>query len=184
MQALDLDSRALYGVQIAAIGPATKRRLLAYNINADFMPTAFVAESAVAELNALGMDGKRVLLPQAEIARDVMPAGLAERGASVDAITVYRTVTPPDTAKRLQDIISGGIDIATFTSSSTVINLVDLLGGNTDALKDATIACIGPITAERAADLGLKVDIVAAEHTIAGLIEAVESHFEEDVKDE
>jgi uroporphyrinogen-III synthase len=184
MQALDLDPRALYGVQIAAIGPATKKRLLAYNIIADFMPTAFVAESAVAELNALGMDGKRVLLPQAEIARDVMRAGLAERGASVHAIAVYRTVTPPDTAERLQEIISGGIDIATFTSSSTVSNLVELLGGNTDALKDATIACIGPITAERAADLGLKVDIVAAEHTIAGLIEAVESHFEEDVKDE
>ena len=184
MHALDLDPRALYGVQIAAIGPATKRRLLAYNIIADFMPTAFVAESAVAELNALGLDGKRALLPQAEIARDAMRAGLAEGGASVDAIAVYRTVTPPDTADRLQDIISGGIDIATFTSSSTVSNLVDLLGGNTDALKDATIACIGPITAERAADLGLKVDIVAAEHTIAGLIEAVEAHFEEDVKDE
>ena len=184
MQALDLDPRALYGVQITAIGPATKRRLLAYNIIADFIPTAFVAESAVAELNALGMDGKRVLLPQAEIARDLMRAGLAECGASVHAIAVYRTVTPPDTAERLQEIISGGIDIATFTSSSTVSNLVELLGGNTDALKDATIACIGPITAERAADLGLKVDIVAAEHTIAGLIEAVESHFEEDVNDE
>ncbi|MYE55089.1 MAG: HemD protein, partial [Chloroflexi bacterium] len=66
-----------------------------------------------------------------------------------------------------------------FTSSSTASNLVELLGGNTSALKDATIACIGPITAERAVELGLSADIVATEHTISGLIEAVESHFKE-----
>ena len=120
-----------------------------------------------------------MLLPQAEIARDVLRQGIAELGAVVDAIAIYRTVTPPNTAERLQDILSEGIDIATFTSSSTVTNLVNLLDGNTNALKDATIACIGPITAERAVELGLKVDIVAAEHTISGLIEAVEAHFKE-----
>ena len=179
MRTLGLDARMLHGARIAAIGPATRRRLRERGVIADFMPSSFVAESVVAELAEQGVEGKRVLLPQAEIARDVLRQELAELGAAVDAIAVYRTVTPPNTAERLQDILSEGIDIATFTSSSTASNLVDLLDGNTNALKDATIACIGPITAERAVELGLKVDIVAAEHTIAGLIEAVEAHFKE-----
>lgn len=179
IDALELDARMLHGVQIAAIGPATKRRLRERGVIADFMPASFVAESAVDELKSLGMAGKRALLPQAEIARDVLRQGLAGIGASVNAIAVYRTVTPKNTAERLQDILSDGIDIATFTSSSTVANLVELLGGDTSALKDATIACIGPITAERAAALGLNVDIVASTHTIQGLIEAVEFHFKE-----
>ena len=184
LDALELDARAMYGVRIAAIGPATRRRLRERGVIADFMPSSFVAESVVVELAEEGVEGKRVLLPQAEIARDVLRQGLTELGAAVDAIAVYRTVTPPNTAERLQDILSEGIDIATFTSSSTASNLVELLDGNTNALKDATIACIGPITAERAIELGLKVDIVAAEHTIAGLIEAVEAHFKEAASNE
>ena len=179
MRALGLDARTLHGARIASIGPATRRRLRERGVIADFMPSSFVAESVVAELAEQGVEGKRVLLPQAEIARDVLRQGLAELGAVVDAISVYRTVTPPNTTERLQDILTEGMDIATFTSSSTVTNLVNLLDGNTSALKDATIACIGPITAKRALELGLKVDIVAAEHTIAGLIEAVEAHFKE-----
>ena len=181
MDALDLDSRALHGLKIAAIGAATARRLRTHGISADLIPASFVGEAAVEELGAYDMRGKRVLLPQAEIARDAIRRGLAALGASVDAIAVYRTVTPQDTADRLMSVLADGIDIATFTSSSTVSNLMALLDGNTDALKDATIACIGPITAARAVELGLKVDIMASEYTIAGLVEAVESHFQQEV---
>ncbi|MCY4651887.1 MAG: uroporphyrinogen-III C-methyltransferase, partial [Dehalococcoidia bacterium] len=81
MAAIGLDARALHGVQIAAIGPATKRRIRDKGIIADFTPSTFVAESVADELSALGMDGRRVLLPQAEIARDVLRTGLAEQGA-------------------------------------------------------------------------------------------------------
>ena len=169
----------MHGVQVAAIGPATRRRLSGRGVIADFMPASFVAESALAELKSFDLSGKCILLPQAELARDVLRQGLGESGAIVNSIPVYRTLTPPDTADRLGEILSEGIDIFTFTSSSTVTNLVELLDGNTDELKDATIACIGPITADRATELGLQVDIVASEHTIAGLIEAVEHHFQE-----
>lgn len=179
LNALGLDTRALYGVQVAAIGPATRRRLRERGVIADFMPASFLAEAVVGELKAFEMNGKRILMPQAEIARDVLRQGLMDAGSRVDAVSVYRTVTPPNTAERLQGILADGFDIATFTSSSTVSNLVELLDGNTGVLKDATIACIGPITAERAAELGFKVDIVASEYTIAGLIEAVESYFKE-----
>ena len=95
----------------------------------------------------------------------------------VDDVTAYRTVTPPDSAKRARAVLQEGVDIATFTSSSTARNLLALLGGNIDALQDVTIACIGPITARAAADMGLKVDIMASEYTIAGLVRAIESHF-------
>ena len=176
---LGLDARAMHGVQIAAIGPATRKRLFVRGVAADFVPSTFVAESVVDELRRFGLSGRRVLLPQAEIARDVLRSGLAGLGASVDAIPVYRTVTPANSAERLDKVLSDGIDIATFTSSSTATNLVELLAGNTSALKGATIACIGPVTAKKAAELGLSVDVIASEHTIAGLIEAVESHFEE-----
>ena len=184
MDALELDVRTLHSVNVAAIGPATARKLRGYGVIADFMPSSFVADAVVKEMDALGMDGKRVLLPQAEIARDTLRRGLAELGASVDSIAVYRTVTPKDSAERLRDILSDGIDIATFASSSSASNLVGLLDGNTSALKGATIACIGPITAKRAAELGLQVDIVASEYTIAGLIEAVESYFKENGQNE
>ena len=180
LPALGIDARALHGVQIAAIGPATRRRLRERGIVADFMPSSFVADAAVNELGALGVEGKRVLLPQAQIARDTLRVGLARHGADVQSIAVYRTVTPQNTAERLQDILADGIDIATFTSSSTATNLVELMGGNTDALKNATIACIGPITAERAAELGFAIDIVSEKHTIPGLVSAVESHFTEE----
>ncbi len=179
LRAVGLDARGMHGVQVAAIGPATRRRLSEHGVAADFVPSNFVAESVVDELKRFGLNGKRVLLPQAEIARDVLRNGLAELGASVDAIPVYRTVTPANSAERLNKVLSDGTDIATFTSSSTATNLVELLDGNTSALKGATIACIGPVTAKRATELGLSVDVIASTHTIAGLIDAVESHFEE-----
>ena len=176
--ALGLDARALHGVGVAAIGPATKRRLAERGIAADFTPATFIAEALAYEMRTLGIAGGRVLLPQAAIARDALRRGLGELGAKVHAIAVYRTVTPPDTAERLQDILADGIDIATFTSSSTAANLVELLDGGAGALKSATIACIGPITAARASELGFDVDVVAAEYTIAGLVDALERYFE------
>lgn len=180
MKALGLDARALHGVKIAAIGPATRRKLWAYGVFADFTPASFVAEGVVEELGACRMKGKRVLLPQAEIARDALRRGLSALGATVDGIVAYHTVTPKGTVARLRSALAEGVDVATFTSSSTVSNLVELMDGNTEALKGVTIACIGPVTAERAVELGLRVDIVASEYTIAGLVEAVESHFREE----
>lgn len=177
MDALGLDARALHSAQIGAIGPATASRLRQCGVKADFVPQAFVAESIVEGMRAYDMKGKRVLLPRADIARAALRDGLTELGASVDDIAVYRTIAPPDSAERARSIIEDGIDIAAFTSSSTVRNLCALLDGNTAALQSATIACIGPITAQTAAELGVKVDIVASEYTIAGLVKAVESHF-------
>ena len=178
LEALGLDARALHGVKVGAIGPATAAGLRGRGIAADFMPRAFVAESVIEGMAAAyDLAGKRALLPRADIARAALSEGLAALGMRVDDVTAYRTVTPPDSAERARAVLREGVDIATFTSSSTARNLRALLDGNIDALQDVTIACIGPITARAAADMGLKVDIMASEYTIAGLVRAIESHF-------
>ena len=97
----------------------------------------------------------------------------------VDEITAYRNVIPCHAREKAARILTDGVDVATFTSSSTVKNLVDLLNGNLDALARTAIACIGPITAETARDAGLKVDVVSAEHTVSGLVEALKAYYTE-----
>lgn len=177
LEALGLDARALHGVKVGAIGPATAAALRGRGIAADFVPRSFVAESVVEGMRAYDLAGRRALLPRADIARAALSEGLAALGMRVDDVTAYRTGTPPDSAGRARAVLDEGIDIATFTSSSTVRNLCALLDGNIEALQDVTIACIGPITAQAAVDLGLKIDIMASEYTIAGLVRAIESHF-------
>ena len=95
----------------------------------------------------------------------------------MDEVTAYRTATPASAWAEAAEVLESGIDVATFTSSSTVTNLVGLLDGGADALSGVRIACIGPVTAETAGRMGLDVDIVAREHTVPGLVEALEEYF-------
>ncbi len=99
------------------------------------------------------------------------------RGAIVDDVFAYRTATPRDSAERLRQIMTDGVDVATFTSSSTVTNLARLLDGDIAPLSGVAVACIGPATASTAREVGLKVDIVAEEHTIPGLVDSLERFF-------
>jgi uroporphyrinogen III methyltransferase/synthase len=177
LQVVGLDTRAFHGARVAAIGSTTADRLAERGIAADFVPDELVSEAMVDGLRRHGLEGRRVLLPNADIARKALATGLSELGATVDEVAVYRTSPADGVEARLQDVIADGIDVATFTSSSTATNLVSLLDGSVDRLSEATIACIGPITAATARELGLKVDIIASEHTISGLVDALEAHF-------
>ena len=172
-----LDSRAFRTAKVGAIGPATASSLREWGIAADLIPQEFVTQALVEGLGSKGLEGSRVLLPRADIATVTLVRGLSALGAAIDEVTAYRTLTPETGSLRLQETLSEGIDIATFTSSSTVENLVRLLDGNLEALSRAVVACIGPITAATAGDMGLKVDIVATEHTVPGLVDALEAHF-------
>jgi uroporphyrinogen-III synthase len=167
------DAQALSGLRVGAIGPATAAALAARGVQADFVPQQYVAEAILAEIGEVA--GQRILLPRADIARQALVEGLRARGAVVDQVAVYRTVPadpPPEAWEVLQ---SGRIDVVTFTASSTVRNFVALLEGRElrAVLDGVCIACIGPITARTAEDLGLRVDVVAKEHTIEGLVEAI-----------
>ena len=126
------------------------------------------------------MSDQRVLVPCAEDARAVLADELTERGANVDEVTVYVAEAPaedasPELAEGLRRLRSGEIDIITFASSSSVTNLAGLLGNDIEPLKRCRIACIGPITAATVEELlGRAPDLVAEEHTIAGLVRALE----------
>ena len=115
--------------------------------------------------------GDRVLLPRAESARPELVEGLRSCGAQVDEVTLYRAAVPAKApAEALDDLRAGRIDIVTFTSSSTVRNLAAMLDGDIECLQKPLVACIGPITAATARELGLRVDVVASEHTVEGLV--------------
>ncbi len=173
------DARSLGGVRVAAIGPGTAAALAQRNVVADLVPEQYVAEALLEALSdevgpeEAGPGGPgRVLIPRAETARDVLPDGLAAAGWDVDVVPAYRTVAPaadPDAAARLADA-----EVITFTSSSTVTNFVDAYGA--DAAPEV-VATIGPITTATARDRGLEVAVEAAEHTVDGLIAALENFF-------
>jgi len=173
---LGLESGELARAKLAAIGAATAARLREHGLPVAFVPAEFVAEAVLAGLVERGVAGERVLLLRAEQARSTLPDGLREAGAEVDVVAVYRTEQPkPDERLNavLQQLVDGEIDIVTLTSSSTARNLVKLLDGRVDFLNQTRIACIGPITAGTATELGLRVDVVADEYSIPGLVAAL-----------
>ena len=177
MDGLGIDARAFGRAKIAAIGPNTAASLRQRGIAADFVPDTFTSGAVVEGLKVLGFMGGSVLLPRADLAGGVLRDGLRALGATIDDVAAYRTVTPRDSIAHAKAILSEGVDIATFTSSSTVRNLSDLANGDLAGLSRAIIACIGPVTAATAREMGLKVEIVAREHTVAGLVEALETHI-------
>ena len=173
-----LDARALHGVRLAAIGPATAGELKARGLCPDHVPPTYVAEAI---LEGLGdVRGKRILLPRADIARLALAEHLRRGDAQVTEVTAYRTVQPEMDTRELGDVLSG-VTAATFTSSSTVRNLA-AIGKQADldlrqSLDGKIIACIGPITAGTAQQLGLPVHVIARQYTIDGLVEALVGHF-------
>ena len=175
------DARAFGSARVGAIGPATSSALERRGIRPDFTPSRSVSSAALEELAAYGWGGISVLLPSADIGRDELADGLSRLGARVERVTAYRTITPPDAAQRARDSLAEGIDVATFTSSSTVRNLLALLqegdGPGMEALSGSLIACIGPVTSGTARELGLRVDVEAEEHTVDGLADALIKYF-------
>jgi uroporphyrinogen III methyltransferase/synthase len=170
------DVRALGGVKIATIGPATADSLTEYRLSADFVPSKFVAESVVDEFPE-DLTGKSVLIPRALEARDTIIKGLEAKGARVEAVPVYQTVRNESYAERLRELARNGeMDILTFTSPSTVKAFLALLG-DVPVPESAIIACIGPITAAAARENGLEPDIVAEDYTADGLAKAILAHL-------
>ncbi|MEN8140639.1 MAG: uroporphyrinogen-III C-methyltransferase [Thermodesulfobacteriota bacterium] len=173
-----LDARALAGLQIAAVGRVTADVLAEYGLVADLVPEEFTGEGLLKSLLAQGMAGQAVLLPRASKAREVVPEGLNEAGARVTKVPVYQNVVPAgDGAALVAELQEGGVDLLTFTSSSTVHNFVDLVkagGGDVnELLAQVQIAAIGPITAKSVNEYGLEVDIQPQRYTIVDLVEAI-----------
>jgi uroporphyrinogen III methyltransferase/synthase len=165
------DLRALSSVKICAIGPATRAAVEALHLKVDLMPDEYVAESLVAAFTEEHLNGRRILLPRAAVARDVVPKELMKRGASVDVVEAYRTVAPDGLAEHAAEVFARKPDWVTFGSSSAVKNLVNAAGPT--ALRGARIATIGPVTSETVRENGLQVDVEGSPYTMEGLIAAL-----------
>lgn len=171
----DKDARHLSGLRVAAVGPATARAIEARGVRADFVPEEHVGEGVLDGLLARGVgEGVRVLLPRALDAREVLPEELRAHGARVDVVPAYRTVPGGGDPAVLARLRAGDVDAVTFTSSSTVKNFVRLVG-DLD-LGSVIVACIGPVTAQTARELGLAVSVEPEEYTVPALVEALGAH--------
>ncbi len=180
LDTLGLDTRALAGCKICAVGPKTAHEIRSFGIKADLVPSDYKAEGVVDEFSRLDMHGRRVLFPRADKARDIIPRELKRMGAHVDSPVAYRNIfperLPPETLFALE---KRSVDCIIFTSSSTVQNLAAMLGEELmlDMLKGVVVASIGPITSKSCRDLGLKVDIEPQTYTLDALTAALEIHF-------
>ena len=176
-----LDARALSSVKVAAIGAATAARLKEHGVYADVIPIEFRAEGILAVISPQIQPGMKILIPRAMVARDILPEKLTELGATVDVVPAYRTVTGEADRDRVRSmLLSKQIDLITFTSSSTVTNLLTLLGdGGAELVNSAMVACIGPVTYGTCKDQGLRHDIMAQEFTVAGLVQAISQYYQE-----
>ena len=176
MAATGQDIRNLAHAKLCAIGPATAQELRRYLLQVETVPDEYRAEGVLAALAGVSLEGSRVLIPRAKVARDVLPDELRNRGALVDVVEAYRTVLPTESVERAGVIFSRHRPtLITFTSSSTVRNFLKLLPSQqgTDCLANLQIASIGPITSETLRQQGLPVHMEAREYTIAGLVEAI-----------
>jgi len=178
LAALKLDSRALHGRKIGAIGPATAAELEAHGLKADYCPAVYTGAGLVEGLKSLKISGQKFLLPRADIADAELSSGINSLGAKAYEVTAYCTVADRSAVEKAVKLIGEGeIDIITFTSSSTVSNLMSALGRDAKLPAKVLTACIGPRTMETAVRYGLKVDILAKEQTIPGLVTAMEEYF-------
>lgn len=181
MAMLKIDIRKLANVNFCAIGPKTKETIEKKGILVDFVPEEYRAEAIVDGLKDTLKPGQKILLPRADLARPVLIDSLKELNLDVHEVIAYRTVKNTDDNQQLiEKLINKEIHVVTFTSSSTVKNFMELLKGkNTqELLNGVTIACIGPITADTALTMGLKIDITAEIYTIEGLVEALVNYFQ------
>jgi len=180
LRQLGKDSQAIEQLKVVAIGPETAKRLEVEGVHAYLVPAKYQAEGILEGLNPAEICGRRILIPRAAEAREILPETLRQWGASVNVVQAYETVLPQEQQSGLQELSHKKIDVITFTSSSTVVNFLRLLDAEdlVRILDGVIISCIGPITAQTAIDSGLRVDIISREFTIAGLIDAIVKYYE------
>jgi len=169
------DARVLATTRVAVIGPGTARALAAHALRADLIPDRFVAEALVEAFPPPATASARLVIARAETARDVLPEGLAGAGYDVTVLPVYRTIVATPRAEDLASLRDGKVDAITFTSSSTVTNFCETVGGLPDPLP--TVISIGPITSATARERGLPVDVEADPHDLEGLVAAIVEHL-------
>jgi len=181
LYSLKLDARALGTLKIGCIGPATARAIENRGIIPDYVPEVYSGRGFIEGLKSLNVAGQSFLLLRADIADTELVEGIRQLGATAHEIVLYRTTPATGASDHARKMLQAGqVDVITFTSSSTVTNLIAIFKGDKPVIDNTIVACIGPKTADTATRAGLKVDIVAREHTIPGLVAAIEDYFREE----
>jgi len=171
------DSRCLGGVAICSIGPGTTEALRRRHLVPDLQPKRFSSEGIADEFREVGLRGKKVLLARSNLADRSLPLELAELGAEMKDVVCYQTLRGDPDRSVIQELLDGRIDVVTFTSASTARNFAAILGNDLKRIPPRTLfASIGPATTREAREMGLDVQIEAAEHTLPHLIGAIRAH--------
>jgi uroporphyrinogen III methyltransferase / synthase len=177
---LGRDARALRNSRLCAIGPETARALEGHGLVPELVSGEYTAEGLAETLGSWDLTGARILVPRARQNRDGLPAILAKRGAEVEILPVYELACPKGAGSALQGLLdTDPVDVVTFTSTATVVNFAgSFQSGDLESLLARTrIACMGPVTADTARRLGMRVDIIAGEYTARGLAQAVAAFY-------
>lgn len=166
------DARAFGLAKVAAIGPGTADVLKSHGIRADFVPTEFVAEKVLAEFPE-SVSGKKILIPRAAEARELLPETWTAQGADVTVAPAYRSLPDASNSDEIrQQLSANSIDAITFASAVTVTNFVEALGADSIPA-NVRLICIGPITAQTCREKLREPDAVAETYTLDGLVEAL-----------
>jgi uroporphyrinogen III methyltransferase / synthase len=170
--------------KICAIGPATAKAVKESGLNLDLMPEEYIAEGVVEALSRYhgsleALEGQRILLPRAMVAREVLPETLRKSGILVDVVPCYRTVPLDPDAAILRQLHENDPDLVLFTSSSGIRSLIDFLGEEVgrDFLTRCTVAVIGPITCATAESFGKQAEILPKKNTIDSLLQAIHEYY-------
>jgi uroporphyrinogen-III synthase len=176
LKKLKMPVSALGHLQIAAIGPATKKAIEAQGLTVAVTPEKYIAESVVEALRGK-TEGKRILLARAKVARDVLPNELKKAGVKLDVVEAYETRVPAGAKNKLQRVFADHDrrpDVVTFTSSSTASNFLNLVGSErATVLREIWLASIGPVTSNTLRQAGFPPTIEAREYTMDGLVRAI-----------
>ena len=170
--------------KICAIGPATAGALAEFGHMAALVPEQFVAEGVLESLaqcsgGLSGLSGQRILLPRAQEGRELLSDALRAAGARVDVVPCYRTVEAAIDESRIRQVRDTRPDLIVFTSSSTVRNMVDILGQEDGKKKllESFVAVLGPVTGRTLESFGKRADIIPRENTIASLVEEICAYY-------
>jgi uroporphyrinogen III methyltransferase / synthase len=178
------DVRCLNGVKLCVVGPATAERLSRYGLKVDLTPPEYRADAVLRALSEITtIKGMKILLPRADIGRDVLAEDLRKQGAEVTEVIAYRTIAAEPEREGEPDIyrmlLERRIDVVTFTSASAVRHFVRVLGAEpaADLLRTTVVASIGPVTAEAASQSGIATTVMPSSYTVPALVDAIADHF-------
>lgn len=177
-----MDIRDLKGLKVLTIGPKTAEAVESLGVRVDFIPKEYRAESVIEGIGGEDLKGKKILIPRAKVAREVLPDEMRKMGAEVTVAECYVTVKPESKKEEVRKMFEDGrIDAVTFTSSSTVENFVEMWGADEckKMMNGVAVASIGPITSGTARKLGLEPSIEAEKYTTAALADVLIKHFSE-----